>query len=285
MTTTPTRAPATLGVSEVSRILVPLDGSETSAEALPVAAAFAVRLGAAVEVVDCLPPAIPPREEGRWVEQKLEAVGLHADGLASVHSTVDVVGAITASAARVPGTVICMASHGRNAVGELVFGSVTHDVIVASPAPVLVVGPRCKVPHELGCIQVCVDGTRASEPIIDVATEWAGYLGAPIWLTQVVDPGVPDDLPGMRGDVVEGSVLARLAEQPRASGLDVEWDVLHGKHTGRAIAAWAEARHPALVVAGSHGRSSAARLRFGGVTGYLVHELEAPLLVVGPAAR
>ena len=268
----------------VTRFLVPLDGTEASTDALPVAAALAVRMGVAVEVIDCVPPLLHWLDEGVWVDQELQAAGLALGGAAPVRSSVDVVDAIVADAARVPGTVICMASHGRNAVGELVFGSVTHDVIVASPAPVVVVGPRCKVPSTFERIQVCVDGSHASEPVVDVAIDWGRRLQVVPWLTQVVEPAPPaDGLGGPGPDVVEGSGLGRLARRGRAADVDVEWDVLHGRAPGPALLAWTTQHDPALVVAGSHGRTSVQRLRLGSVTGWLIHELPCPLLVVGPS--
>jgi nucleotide-binding universal stress UspA family protein len=272
------------GVTPVNRLLVPLDGTEASAAALPVAAALAVRLGATVAVVDCLPPAFRAEDERHWVDQQLLRVGLSESGGDAVHETLAVVDDILASARQVDGTVICMASHARTSVGQLLFGSTTHDVIMASPAPVLVVGPRCEVPQDLDVVQVCVDGSRASEVVVDVAASWARMIGAAPWLTQVVDPASPGDPLVAAGDVVEGQQLARLAGRPRQTGIDVEWDVLHGRHPARALATWASAHRAGLVVAGSHGRSSVQRLRPGSVTASLAQDLTCPLLVVGPAA-
>lgn len=284
MSTASTAASTPRELGEVTRFLVPLDGIDTSTPALAVAAALAGRLGAVVEVIDCLPPQFHGYDEGAWIDEQLEAVGLPADGATTVQSTVHVVEAIVANAAKVPGTVVCMASHGRNAVGELIFGSVTHDVIVASPAPVLVVGPQCTPPTKFECIEVCVDGSHASETLVDVAIAWAGRLGAVPWLTQVVEDDVPVDFGGGGRDVIEGSSLVRLAHGPRAAGIEIEWDVLHGRHPGRAIAAWAAEHDVALVVTGSHGRTGMQRVRLGSVTGSLIHELTCPLLVVGPYA-
>lgn len=268
----------------VSRFLVPLDGTPASAEALPVAVALAGRLHATIDVVDCLPPTFPAEAEHRWVEEQLERVGLHLGDTTVVHPTLDVVPDIVATAAAEPRTVVCMASHGRTAVGELVFGSVTRDVIVASPSPVVVVGPHARVPETFDLLQVCVDGSHDGEPVVDIAAAWAHQLRAVPWLTQVVEAVMPDAGVDLRGDVVEGAALGRFADRAHDAGVHAEWDVLHGHNPAERILQWAADHRPALIVTGSHGRSGAQRLTIGSVTGRLIHDATSPLLVVGPAA-
>jgi nucleotide-binding universal stress UspA family protein len=267
-------------MAAAARILVPLDGSEPSSAALPVAAALGVRLGVPVEVLDCLPPAIPPGAELAWARERGAEVGVDVPDDA-VHSTLEVVQEITAAAARQPGTIVCMASHGRTAVGELLYGSITHDVIVASPSPVVVVGPRAHVPESFATVQVCIDGSPTGQRALGAAAAWATALHGVPWLTQVVEP--LDLEPELAGDVLEGAVLGRLAKDPRFAGLQVEWDVLHGHDVVGSLARWATEHGAGLLVTSSHGRSGIQRMRLGSVTARLIHEATRPVLVVGPA--
>lgn len=278
-------APAIEPVTQaVSRLLVPLDGTPSSAQALPVAVALAARLRAEVDVVDCLPPTYPTEAEEHWVEEQLRLVGIDRAGKPIVHATLDVVADILATAAAEPRTVVCMASHGRTAVGELVFGSVTHEVIVHSTMPVVVVGPHARVPDTFTTIQICVDGSHASYPVVDIGAAWAHQLHAVPWLTQVVEQASPDGDLLPPGDVVEGAMLSRMAGRVHDAGVQAEWDVLHGHHPADRILAWEREHQPALIVTGSHGRSGVKRLTLGSVTGRLIHEASSPLLIAGPAA-
>ena len=265
-----------------SRVLVPVDGSQPSTAALPVAVALAAELGVPVEILDCFPPAVPPGAELDWLRGQGTKVGVDVSDDA-VRPTLDVAGEILAAVARHTGTIVCMASHGRTAVGELLYGSTTHDVVASSPTPVVVVGPHAQVPDTFTTMQVCLDGSPTSRRALDVAAAWAKALHAVPWLTQVVEPPDLDPDLGASGDVVEGAMLGRHAHDPRFAGLEVEWDVLHGRHVADALARWATEHDAGLLVASSHGRSGLQRMRLGSVTARLIHEATCPVLVVGPA--
>jgi nucleotide-binding universal stress UspA family protein len=195
----------------------------------------------------------------------------------------DVVGEILAMIAAEAGTVVCMATRGRSALGELVLGSMTHDIVVASPTPVVVIGPHAALPERLDTVQVAFDGSDTSARALAAATDWAAQLRATAWLTQVLEPNRPelDEVPLM--SVVEGSLLRRGAGIMAAAGVHAEWDVLHGHHPAETLARWASAHGVALLVVGSHGKSGTQRLLLGSVTGRLAHDAPCPLLVVGPS--
>lgn len=268
----------------VSRLLVPLDGSERSARALPVATALGARLGVPVAVVDCVPPAFRVEAEREWVEAHTEAMG----GLAEqeVHATIDVVNDILATAAATPGTVLCLSSHGASGVGKVVFGSVSLELILASPAPVVVVGPEVEVPTSFDTIQVAFDASASGGRTLDVAVDWATRLRATPWLTHVLGE-VPDlDAPeagDVAGDLAEDGPLFRAAGGLRAQGIDAEWDVLHGRRTADSLTDWARGHDPALLVVGCHRRALLDRV-LGTVTGRVIQLAPRPVLVVGPSA-
>ena len=284
MTTTRTASMAAATTRPVTRLLVPLHSTMAASPVVPIARALAARLDVSVAVVDCVPAPAAAVDERQWVLEEAAAAQLDLGGPDVIHVTHDVVGDILATAAAVPGTVVCMAAHGRAAVAELVLGSVTHDVIVASPTPVLVVGPQAVAPGSFQAIQVCFDGSPTSERTIDVAMAWARQLRASPWITQVVEPSVPDSELVVTADVSESAALRRLGGRLRSLGVDVEWDVLHGRHPADSLADWATVHGPALLVVGSHGRSGFDRKGLGSVTGRLIHTATCPLLVVGPVA-
>lgn len=265
----------------VSNVLVPLDGSDRSARALPVAAALAERLHATVSVVDCLPPEFSTDAEERWVAERVAVL----DGQLvepRVHVTDEVVADLLATAAATPGTVVCLASHGRSGIAEVLLGSVTRELILESPTPVVVVGPASRAPESFDTLQVCFDGSSDSEATLQAAVAWAHGLAAMPWLTHVVDEIDLTDV-SPPGDVAIDGILLRAAARLRATGLDPAWDVLHGRNRVDALVSWAAAQGSDLLVVGGHARPVIDRM-LGTVTTRLLHVAPCPVLVVGPNA-
>ena len=152
------------------RILVPLDGSELSAQALPYAAEMAVRFGAEMFLLRSVPPvSVPAFESGTMAdpataENLLEAVQgqeaqtiqraedylkEHAKGLRDQGLKVTiqaVVGPPTPSildlCRREGVDLVVMATRGRSSLGRALLGSVADQVIRHSGVPVLAVRPR-----------------------------------------------------------------------------------------------------------------------------------------------
>ena len=149
------------------RILVPLDGSEESTAAVPVAAELARRLGAALLLLEMVPTAgatlglaadvasgaltdpqlygaeVAAREqvaEGyiAAVAEELAGQGLDvAYAVGSGSASAGIVEAARSEAA----DLIVMATHARGGLGRLVFGSVTDQVLRHSHVPVLAIPP------------------------------------------------------------------------------------------------------------------------------------------------
>lgn len=150
------------------KLLVPLDGTDAAARALPYAVELARRFDAALVLVDVVPtrdttlalaadiasgamtdPALIAAEVSARetaargyitaVAEELAAQGVQVAAVvaqgAEGRGVVDV-------ARREGADLIVMAAHGHGPLGRLVFGNVTEDVIHHSPAPVLVIPPR-----------------------------------------------------------------------------------------------------------------------------------------------
>jgi nucleotide-binding universal stress UspA family protein len=153
-----------------STILVPLDGSETGAEALPVAIDMAKRFGARVHLVQVVDtgtaslalgsnaaaggvtdPAAITAEVNDQVQVAMAYLGAVAEQLADegltatyeVHDGPEGDGIVNVGV-KVGADLIVMASHGRGGLGRLVFGSVTDHVIRHTAAPTLVVRATAK---------------------------------------------------------------------------------------------------------------------------------------------
>ena len=142
------------------KLLVPVDGSVVSERAIAQAVALAGQLGAGITgfVVEAL-PALPTmgthlpsyQREVQSHEAKTEAharevlarfgdvaraAGVEFDGQFDRND--DVAGAIAGAAKRHGCDMIVMATHGRGAFGEMLFGSQTKRVLSLTKTPLLV---------------------------------------------------------------------------------------------------------------------------------------------------
>ena len=142
-------------------ILVPVDGSACSLEALDVAVGFAAALGSDVivcHVVDLARAATLSGGEAQLVagcleELQAEARALVADAENRVAGRVPVsaqtaegapVAEIERLAAEIEPTFIVIGSHGRTGLSRLLMGSVAEGVVRSAPAPVMVIPPNLK---------------------------------------------------------------------------------------------------------------------------------------------
>ena len=144
------------GPEPVSRVLVPLDGSELAEHALPHAELLARGMSAEVLLVrvvsatqlqwlDQLPAAAAEMLEAdeAAAEEYLDRVAgmLRRAGLEVAATTPvgHVAGSIMDVASESPGTVVVMASHGRSGVLRWAIGSVAESTVRGSGVPVLIV--------------------------------------------------------------------------------------------------------------------------------------------------
>ncbi len=145
-------------MTEFRRILVPLDGSELSATALPVAATMAQKFDSELVLlrVTTFPPPhrAPSQHEVHWVrearyqeqhevrnyleakQRELEQKGLRAQTLVFDESPAD---DIVFAAYDEDIDLIVMTSHGMSGLGRWSAGSVAHKVMQRSPCPVLLI--------------------------------------------------------------------------------------------------------------------------------------------------
>lgn len=263
------------------RVIVPVDGSRRSWEAARLGALIAdgcdgaLEVLTVVDVVDELPAAVDALERG------LDRHGpwLVAPSLEAVVAGGDSVGAtIARRAEEVDGSMVVMSSsgHGRSAA---VLGSVADDVLRAMYGPIVVVGPNAKVPAAFtGDIVVPVDGSEFSELSLPLAAAWGIAWGATPWVVEVLTEPVPAGV-----DVAESSYAHRLAQTlEETSHHDVEFEVLHGRSPGDAIADFAALRDARLIVMSTHGRSGLERLTTGSVAANVVHAAACPVVLHRP---
>ena len=194
-------------------IIVPLDGSELSAQALPVARMMAQQTGASLTLVrsfEAMPAWQADVSHGRYSgamaaseydrvfayltgeKQRLEKLGVTTP----VHLEVregPAVEVITGLAGRHSDALIVMSTHGRSGFSRMVIGSVTSRVVGSVKNPVLVVcNKEDGSPVVLDAVEhviVPLDGSKFAEAALPHAAEMVRTFGARVTLYQST-PGV-----------------------------------------------------------------------------------------------
>lgn len=263
------------------QVIVPLDGSPRSETAL--AYARAVAGGAPLTLVTTMwaRDAIAPRQ---YLEQRAAELA-DLDVETTVIYDRKPADAILLVARERPGSIICMATHGRSGLGEAVLGSVAETVVRGAETPVLLVGPHV-APHANSSMApnlvVAVDNPRTAEAIMPTVAELALTLALGVWAVEVVPPppvplapeadglGWPGDGAGVEAAV---AALARL-------GLSAKPKILRELDPARAIVDFARDLPASFVVVGTHARHGFARVALGSVAMRVVHGCPCPVLVV-----
>ena len=186
-----------------SKVIVPLDGSELSEQALPYARLVARSIAAPIELVqayDILPPrllgsrarsVVAQLEEGARsaalaelepVRQRLAAAGLSVSTAARRGPAAD---AIAAHAGADPSALVVMCTHGRGGISRWVMGSVTDKALHTIPNPMLIVRAAAAAGSAapdaaLEGVVVPLDGSELSELALPHAVSIAATLSAGI---------------------------------------------------------------------------------------------------------
>ena len=191
-----------------TRIILPLDGSDTSEQAIPHARGLAMQLSLPVTLVCAVEPDSPAITQSlysnrRWIEPAgsrhaeaseyltkasdlLVAEGMRVD-TAIPHR--DPAGGIVEEAGRDPNALIVIASHGRSGLARWWLGSVADKVLHTADNPVFVIrvqGQAFKSPDERpGRLFVPLDGSELAEMVLPHVSYLASRMGLPVTLLQI----------------------------------------------------------------------------------------------------
>lgn len=292
------------------RAIVPLDGSPVAASALPWARRLPARSLHLLRVESEMPAIVGSLTPGdalaireRAGDEAEAALALAAAAFPAgtpvtteVRFGDDPAAIIIDEAGR--GDVIVMTTHGRGAVGRVMFGSVADRVARHAVTPVLIARPELAA-VEPARVVVPVDGSPRAEDAIPAAAAIARDLGLPLVLLRIVDlteilrdirvdhptidattdESVWDD---SRRDVEAAANrhLSALASPLEASGLRVLTRVATGSPAQGILDA---VESTDLIVMTSHGRAGLSRWLIGSVADKLIREAPAPVLLVRSA--
>jgi nucleotide-binding universal stress UspA family protein len=281
----------------ITTILVPLDGSPDAASALP----YALALTTPGTTLLLLTVVGNEEEAGAArvvLEQSAERARVAGLDVRTETAVGDPAEQILAVAALAGGGLSVMASHGRGAVGRLIYGSVADRVARESPVPTMVVRAAIAAPGPVGITRLVVplDGSPLAEQSLPFATAISRRLGTPLFLVRAVSSaelmppavGMGEAIPfelyaeAEREQEREAKIhLDGVAQRLREQGLPVASEVI----TGAAATAIEEATRPGdVVVLCSHERTGVMRWLLGSVAETLTREDQSPVILV-PASE
>jgi nucleotide-binding universal stress UspA family protein len=302
----------------LANILVPVDGSPVGEAALPYAEALASRTGATITLVrvehePSLPPVAgsPPSQTVGEAEGYLAgmASGLTARGLRvetrAPHGSPP--NAIREEIAAGHPDLVVMATHDRTGPSRWARGSVAEAVVSDASLPVLLVRASQnqrgaeRFRQSRPVLVVPLDGSPFAEAALTVAAELAEAVRGMVALVRVV--------PAASHLVGDNTGYANLLERSLDAATGVEENPQQAEGEARAylaalakrlgkglvlctavrlgevadqIAFETEQRDAAAVVMATHGRTGLARTLLGSVAGKVVHEGDAPVVLVRP---
>jgi nucleotide-binding universal stress UspA family protein len=301
-----------------TRIIVPLDGSDIAAQALPCAVILAEKFGAALTLASVLLPRMPdlgtadvlgfPFGRRRAAEDRailvaddyLDSIAapLRARGLAVEIDLIrggDAAAEIVAAATE-PGTLIVMSTHGRTGFDRLRLGSVAQAVARRAASPTLIVRAQADVPkRDVASIQqitVTLDGSPLAESALPIASRLAQIFNVPLTLLRVIPnvvyPTAYYDtayLPPIKeleayARTEAEQYLAEIKELQELQDVRVQWLHSAASTPEAIINAYLAKQPPGIVVMASHGRGGVSRWILGSTAEGVVTGAPCPVLIV-----
>lgn len=286
------------------RVVVPLDGSQISENALGVGQTLARALHGSIELIHVIDPSVSSSvshdERVRQAQDYLHLVSanLNSDKPAQIQVlSGNPVDELLKQLKDASNTVVAMSTHSRGGLERFLFGSVADKVIRGVNVPVAVVRHPSRSLPSVRNITVPLDGSEMSAAALPMAM-LLNQDDCTIGLVRVIDmPHVHENLTLKYGsiwsdpDLASGITLdaedeAReamidVAQRLRAAGCHVTWEVRVGKPGDEIIRA-AETTGSDLIVMATHGLGGLRRWAFGSVTDDVIHRSSLPVLVIPP---
>lgn len=298
-------------------LLVPLDGSPFSEQALPAACDIARRAGAIVHLVHIHAPYRPIYVEGlpvideslhslrreherTYLERRREQLAVES-GLRIISALCDgpIAETIAEYARATKTNLIVMMTHGYGGFERAWLGSVADALVRCSPVPVLLLRPGegatdLERPPALQKILIPLDASSPSEQILEQALALGTLMQAEYTLLHVVEPIALGGMapvvfaPGVDPGALEQSQRAAqrylddVAVRLRAEGAQVQTRILVSPQPAAAILDAARQDGIELIAMATHGRGGLARLLLGSVADKVLRGAEIPVLLYRP---
>ncbi len=316
-----TKQSASKEATLVQTIMVPLDGSALSAQALHFATSLAKRTQATLHLVHVHVPlsfsyagvGVNGTVFNSWEidnqQRTLEAAYLdgHRQRIAEEYGIVTssevlegpVVEMLVAFAATAAIDLVVMSTHGRGPLVRFWLGSVTDGMIRRTTTPLLIIRPheQVHIPAKDASFQsvlLPLDGSVLAEQAIDPVLALVHGTDCRITLMRVVVPHMefstvtamssPDlDHQDTKMRELEAKrYLEQVAKRIKSAGAETEIRIIFADQSASTILSEAQDNSYDLVAISTHGWGGLKRLLIGSVADKLVRGIHCPLLVVRP---
>ena len=292
-----------------SRMLIPLDGSQTAEKVLPYARRLARSLIIPVELIAVTEILTLTAGKAHHLDSLVDAAILRnqeylqkiARTFTGVSVDYTVEGgapdeAIIMKAALDKGTLITMATHGRSGVKRWLLGSVAEKVLRGSSNPLLLVrgDEEAKTEGEVTLSQIIValDGSELAEAVLPSVAELAKAINLKVILLRsyTLPPiiggygaYIPDlNLNALKAESKKDAVsyLDSKVQQLKSQGLDDVTPLTSEGEAAETIIELARRSPNSLIAMCTHGRSGVMRWMLGSVTEKVVRHSGDPVLVI-----
>ena len=236
-------------------VVVPIDGTDDSFRAIPLASRLADALGRELVVVSVV---------GDFRSEAPPLVDRLRDRLRDLPTTIErrivqsrTIASTIAEESR--DGIVCMATSAEVFENDGFRYTVTDRVIAAATAPVIVIGPRCPQDATISRVVVAIDPQHEQSGLLHWSARLGYELDVPV---EFVHVAIGDSPP----------LGEKIRELQPAAGQSVADRLL-------------EESVDALLAMGSHGRTGFRRLIQGSVGAAVIPHSSAPVMVLGPEAR
>ena len=271
----------------MARILVPLDGSTQSENALSVAQHLAAGFSAEIDLVAAIPSARGGRQAGKpplsdpqapmeeYLSQIAESLRPAIPQVDITVSTGEPSAVINRIATDSEADLIVMTTHGRSEVERLFVSDVTERVARTSRIPVLVIRPSEDWKSrrtQFRRLLVALDGSDASEQTLRYVRAFSKQFGSELLLLGV--PEVESETASL------DAYLKTVTQALEGIGIKSRY-LVTGSGPARTIISVGESEDSDLVVLSSGGRGGVGRNSpLGSVAYRVLHSSSRPLLLV-----
>lgn len=285
-------------------IVVGFDGSEHGSDALALGRALAATLSTRLVVIIAYTPErwlwapgtadpMDPQECERLLAMARAAFSSQDRVEFRTVASPSAAGALHAEAQAEQAQIIVVGSSHHGAMGRMLLGTVTQEVLDAAPCAIAVAPPGLAAKPEIRFSRVAVgfDDTPTAHDALAVAHSFARRAGAEIrllWAAHLAMRALPIAFTGYMNpdyfEEVRAGVEDRLeqAAAPLRQDVSVRTDIVPGETTSALIK---QSERLDLLVLGSRGYGPLARVLLGSISRRVVNDARCPVLVVPRGVR
>lgn len=298
-------------------ILVPLDGSAWSEQALPAAQMIAQNCSAQLYLALVHVPFVGATVEGlQFINPEVDQAArtndalylaavqrqLEGDGCFTQVKVCDgaVAPALADFATEVHADLVVMTTHGRGGLARMWLGSVADELVRCISTPVLLIRPQPPVDDTMAVptfrhILVPLDGSPAAERVLPSVLALSKLSHARLTLLHVVDALVPASAPFTSRPIqIEYDVIRQrqhIAEQYvhtvkdrlQEEGVEVHTCIVTNDQPASTILETAQVYHADLIAMTTHGFGGLQRLLLGSIADKVLRGTTLPVLMYRPS--